>query len=118
MTDNAIFAWNGMMFRGQRNQPTMPSPATSAHRRVAERSPVMHAATQPEHPILDQARVLCGATRWYAAPVCVLVSHRWSPTPWSRWAYGWDRETTCLRCGQTRHERARLHADRPSEDDH
>jgi hypothetical protein len=49
------------------------------------------------------SRLLHGATRWYA-------------TPWSRWALGWDRETTCLRCGQVRHERARLTADRGSDE--
>ncbi len=59
----------------------------------------------------DLSRVTHGATRWYATPVCAMLNHRWSSTPWSRWAFGFDRESTCVRCGQQRHERARLHAD-------
>ncbi len=65
----------------------------------------------------DMVRVIHGATRWYAVPVCAAFSHRWSSTPWSRWAFGWDREVTCRRCGQMRHERAKLHSDLPYEDD-
>jgi hypothetical protein len=65
-----------------------------------------------------QSRLLHGATRWYATPVCAMLSHKWAPTPWSRWALGWDRETTCLRCGQLRHERARLTADHGSHESH
>jgi hypothetical protein len=53
---------------------------------------------------LGRTRVLCNFTRWHAAPVCGLLSHRWAATPWSRWAYGWDRNLTCGRCGQIRQE--------------
>jgi len=65
----------------------------------------------PEDYEPGQSRLLHGATRWYATPVCAMLNHRWAPTPWRRWALGWDRETTCLRCGQMRHERARKVAD-------
>jgi hypothetical protein len=74
-------------------------------------------AIWPEERVADQVRVLCGPTRWYATPLCAVISHRWSATSWSRWAIGWDREVTCKRCGQMRHERAKLHADLPDEDD-
>ncbi len=74
---------------------------------------------EPREPdyVPDVTRVMHGATRWYAAPVCAVFSHRWNASPWSRWAFGWDRELTCRRCGQTRHERAKLHADLPYEDE-
>jgi len=65
----------------------------------------------------DQIRVLSGATSWAGAAICAVLSHRWSNTAWSRWAFGWDREVTCRRCGQVRHERAKLRADMPYEDD-
>lgn len=65
----------------------------------------------PETHAPEHIRVLNGPTRWYAAPLCAMISHRWAPTPWSRWAFGWDREVHCTRCGTARHERARLHAD-------
>jgi hypothetical protein len=65
----------------------------------------------------DQVRPIHGPTSWLAAPVCVAFGHRWVPTPWGRWAFGWDREVTCRRCGSMRHERAKLHADLPYEDD-
>ena len=74
-------------------------------------------SSRPEEYVPDQIRVLRGATRWYATPLCAVVSHRWSATPWSRWAFGWDREVTCRRCGQMRHERAKLHADLPYDED-
>ena len=65
----------------------------------------------PVERVADQIRVVHGATRWYASPLCAVASHRWTATPWSRWAFGWDREVTCRRCGQVRTERAKLHAD-------
>jgi len=55
---------------------------------------------------LDRTRLLRGSTRWHTTPVCALFSHRWVSTPWSRWAFGWDRELTCSRCGQKRREYA------------
>jgi hypothetical protein len=74
-------------------------------------NPGRTAFTQPDVDAAEHVRVLSGPTRLYAVPVCAVFSHKWSETPWSRWAFGWDRETQCRRCGQTRHERARLHAD-------
>ena len=67
--------------------------------------------TNPDDYTIERVRVLNGPTRWYAVPVCAVFSHKWAATPWSRWAFGWDRETHCRRCGETRHERARLHAE-------
>jgi hypothetical protein len=55
----------------------------------------------------DHVRMIHGATRLAALPLCVLFSHRWVAMPWDRWAFGWDREATCSRCGVLRHERAR-----------
>jgi hypothetical protein len=74
-------------------------------------------APDPVAYVPDQIRTLHGPTSWLAVPVCAVFGHRWLPTPWSRWAFGWDREVTCRRCGTMRHERAKLHADLPNEED-
>ncbi len=68
------------------------------------------AESLPEDHVPDLVRVLSGATRWYALPLCLLLFHRVSHTRWSRWAYGWDREATCVRCGKVWHERVRAPA--------
>ena len=74
-------------------------------------------STQPAEHVAVQIRALHGATRWYAAPFCALFGHRWADPPWSRWAFGWDREVACRRCGALRHERARLHEEQHYEDE-
>ena len=63
-------------------------------------------STGPDADSLDRARLVRRATRWHASPICALFSHRWSTTQWSRWAFGWERELTCERCGQIRSEQA------------
>jgi hypothetical protein len=66
------------------------------------------AAGRPDEYTAGRLRVLHGAVRWYAAPVCAVFSHRAATTPWSRWACGWDREVSCGRCGRLWHEHTRL----------
>ncbi len=74
-------------------------------------------ATRPEDHVPEQTRVIGAATSWPGAVLCAALSHRWSAGPWSRWAFGWDRELTCHRCGQMRHERARPRAELQDEND-
>jgi len=95
----------------------MATTMTTAHSRAPTGLPGGNPLTLPTEYVPDQVRALHGPTRWYATPVCAVFSHRWPKTPWSRWAFGWDREVTCRRCGQARHERAKLSADLDYEDD-
>jgi hypothetical protein len=67
--------------------------------------PLGLAGAEPPQHVSRHTRPLPGAIRWYALPLCAVFSHTWVTTPWSRWAFGWDREMTCRRCGQMRHER-------------
>jgi hypothetical protein len=64
-------------------------------------------AAPAQELIAEHARVLRGASRWHWLPLCLLLGHRRTVTPWSRWAFGWDRETECARCGKLWHEQAR-----------
>jgi hypothetical protein len=71
----------------------------------------------PSELMSIQARKIQESTSLPRAFLCLLLAHRWTATPWSRWAFGWDRELTCQRCGQIRHERTKLHANLRYEDD-
>lgn len=96
----------------------MPTSFAAARVRLPAEFAGAQALAPPDEYEPGQSRLLHGATRWYATPVCAMLSHKWAPAPWSRWALGWDRETTCLRCGQLRHERARLTSDSGSDESH
>jgi hypothetical protein len=69
-----------------------------------------NAALSPDDHVPDLIRVLNAPTRPWATPVCAVFGHLRTNPPWNRWAFGWDREVACRRCGKLWHERARLPA--------